>query len=211
MNTILITLNLLIMATINQPKAPFEMPELPYAHDALAPHMSRETIDYHYGKHLQAYVNNLNNLVKGTGFENMPLEDIVKKSSGGIHNNSGQVWNHTIYFLSFSPEAQTSPAGRLAAAIDRDFGSYEKFQEEFAKSAMALFGSGWTWLVADSDGKLEIVNTPNGDNPLSTGKNPLMGIDVWEHAYYIDYRNVRADSIKAFWNILDWKTVEARY
>lgn len=199
------------MATVNQPKAPFAMPELPYAKNALAPYMSEETIDYHYGKHLQAYVNNLNNLVKSTEFENMSLEDIVRKSSGAIFNNAGQVWNHTIYFLSFSPNAQKAPTGKLAAAIDRDFGSYANFQEEFTKSAMAVFGSGWTWLVADKDGKLAIVNSANGGNPLTEGKNPLMGIDVWEHAYYLDYRNVRADSIKAFWQILDWETVEKRF
>lgn len=211
MNTILIILNVLIMSTANQQKAPFTLPELPYAADALAPYLSEETIRYHHGKHHQAYINNLNNLIKGTEFENMTLEEIVKKSEGAIFNNAAQTWNHTIYFLSFSPNARTKPEGRLAAAIDRDFGSYNKFREEFAKSAMSVFGSGWTWLAADKDGKLHIVNKANGGNPLTDGMNPLMGIDVWEHAYYIDYRNMRADSITAFWNILDWKEVEKRY
>jgi Fe-Mn family superoxide dismutase len=199
------------MTVIDQSKASFAMPALPYAKDALAPHISAETIDYHYGKHLQAYINNLNNLVKGTEFEHASLEDIVKKADAGVFNNAAQAWNHTLYFLSLSPTPKTAPEGKLAAAIDRDFGGFDAFVEQFTKSATGLFGSGWTWLAADAKGKLEIVNTSNAGNPLTDGKTPLMVVDVWEHAYYIDYRNVRADSVKAFWNILDWKVAEERY
>jgi Fe-Mn family superoxide dismutase len=199
------------MTKIDQPKAPFAMPALPYEKEALVPYISAETIDYHYGKHLQTYINNLNNFIAGTGFENASLEEIVKKASGGVFNNAAQTWNHTLYFLSFSSVPQSRPTGKLAAAIDRDFGSFDVFAEQFTKSAIGLFGSGWTWLVADADGKLGIVNTSNAGNPMTEGKTPLMVVDVWEHAYYIDYRNARADSVKAFWNILDWKTVEERY
>ncbi len=198
------------MTKIEQSKAPFAMPTLPYAHGALAPHISAETIDYHYGKHLQAYVNNLNNLVKGTEFESATLEDIIRKAQGGIFNNAGQVWNHSLYFLQLSPAPQKRPAGHLAAAIDRDFGSFEAFVEKFTASAVGLFGSGWTWLVSNK-GKLEITNTSNAGNPLTEGKTPLMVIDVWEHAYYIDHRNARAASVAAFWNILNWKVAEERY
>ncbi len=199
------------MTTINQPHAPFAMPALPYAKDALAPHISAETIDYHYGKHLQAYVNNLNGLVGGTEFERASLEEIIRKAKGPLFNNAAQIWNHTFYFLQFSPTPHTRPTGKLAEAIDRDFGSLEKFKEQFAKSALGLFGSGWTWLATDGNGKLEIVDSPNAGNPITDGKHPLMVIDVWEHAYYIDHRNARAASIEAFWKILDWKIAEMRY
>jgi Fe-Mn family superoxide dismutase len=201
------------MTKINQSHAPFAMPELPYAKSALAPHISAETIDYHYGKHLQTYVNNLNGLVPGTRFMNDSLKEIIilDKEGGPIFNNAAQVWNHTLYFLQFSPTPQSAPTGKLAAAIDRDFGSLDAFKEQFAKSALGLFGSGWTWLTADVQGKLEIVNAPNAGNPLIEGKRPLMVIDVWEHAYYIDHRNARAASIEAFWKILDWKIAEVAY
>jgi Fe-Mn family superoxide dismutase len=199
------------MTNIDQQKAPFAMPALPYAPGALAPHISAETIEYHYGKHLQAYVNNLNNLVKGTEFENASLENIVRKAQGAVFNNAGQVWNHSLYFLQLSPAPQRKPAGKLAAAIDRDFGGFDAFVEKFTASAVGLFGSGWTWLAADKSGKLEIVNTSNAGNPLVEGKTPLMVIDVWEHAYYIDHRNARAASVAAFWNILNWKVAEKRY
>ena len=199
------------MTTIDQHQAPFAMPALPYAKDALAPHISAETIDYHYGKHLQTYVNNLNGLVGGTEFEHAGLEEIVRKASGPIFNNAAQMWNHTLYFLQLSPTPQTRPTGKLAGAIDRDFGSFEKFVEQFTKSALGLFGSGWTWLAADEKGKLGIVNSPNAGNPLAYGKQPLMVVDVWEHAYYIDHRNARAASIEAFWKILDWKIAETRF
>jgi Fe-Mn family superoxide dismutase len=187
------------------------MTKLPYPKDALAPHLSAETVEYHYGKHLQAYVNNLNNLIKGTEYITMSLEEIICSAEGGVFNNAAQVWNHTLYFTSFSPNPRTLPEGRLAEAIVRDFGSYEEFKAEFGKQAMALFGSGWTWLAADTQGHLSIVNKSNGGNPLTEGLTPLMVIDVWEHAYYIDYRNRRADSVEAFWKILDWKIVEERY
>jgi Fe-Mn family superoxide dismutase len=175
------------------------------------PHISAETIDYHYGKHLQTYVNNLNGLVPGTEFADANLEEIIRNASGPIFNNAAQVWNHTLYFLQFSPTPQSAPTGKLAGAIDRDFGSFDAFKEQFAKSALGLFGSGWTWLTADAEGKLDIVNAPNAGNPLTEGKRPLMVIDVWEHAYYIDHRNARAASVEAFWKILDWKIAEAEY
>ena len=199
------------MTKIDQPRAPFAMPALPWAKDALAPHISAETIDYHYGKHLQTYVNNLNGLVPGGEFADASLEDIVRKATGPVFNNAAQVWNHTLYFLQLSPDPQIRPTGRLAEAIERDFGSFDAFKEQFAKSAAGLFGSGWTWLAADSTGKLEIINAPNAGNPLADGKHPLMVVDVWEHAYYIDHRNARAASVEAFWKVLDWRVAEARY
>ncbi len=199
------------MTTIDQSKAPFAMPTLPYAHDALAPHISAETIDYHYGKHLQGYITNLNNLIKGTEFEGASLEEIIRRASGALFNNAAQTWNHTLYFLQFSPTPQTLPTGKFAAAIDRDFGGFDAFREQFTRSALGLFGSGWTWLAADAEGKLEIIASPNAGNPLAEGKTPLMVVDVWEHAYYIDHHNARAASIEAFWKILDWKVAEARY
>jgi Fe-Mn family superoxide dismutase len=199
------------MTKINQPQAPFALPALPYPREALAPHISAETIDYHYGKHLQAYINNLNGLVGGTEFAGASLEEIVRRATGPVFNNAAQVWNHALYFLSLSPKPPTKPSGKLAAAIDHDFGSLDAFREQFTKSAIGLFGSGWTWLAADKTGKLEIVNTSNAGNPLTEGRTPLMVIDVWEHAYYIDHRNARADSVKAFWNIFDWRVAEERY
>ena len=201
------------MTKIDQPQAPFVMPALPWVKNALAPHISAETIDYHYGKHLQTYVNNLNGLAPGGEFSRASLEEIIRKApSGPLFNNAAQVWNHTLYFLQLSPTPQSRPAGKLAAAIDRDFGGLDAFREQFTKSALGLFGSGWTWLAADKPGgKLEIINSPNAGNPLSGGKLPLMVIDVWEHAYYIDHRNARADSVEAFWKILDWRLAESRY
>jgi Fe-Mn family superoxide dismutase len=187
------------------------MPSLPYAQDALAPHISKETIEHHYGKHLQTYVNNLNNMIGGTPFEDASLEDIIRKADGGIFNNGAQIWNHTFYFLSFAPNGQHAPAGKLAEAINKEFGSFEAFKEQFAKQATGLFGSGWTWLVKDGEGRLNIVNESNAGNPLRAGLTPLMVMDVWEHAYYIDYRNRRADSIKATWEVIDWKIVEGRF
>ena len=188
------------------------LPQLPYAADALAPKMSKETIEYHYGKHHQAYVNNLNNLIPGTPYENMPLEEIiVKAESGPIYNNAAQVWNHTFFFFTLSPTPKSMPSGPLAEAIDRDFGSFDAFKEQFTSAAAALFGSGWTWLVKDRDGKLSIRPMPNAGNPLRDGLTPLLTVDVWEHAYYIDYRNVRPDYLKNFWELVDWNTVEKRY
>ena len=192
-------------------KAPFEKPRLKYAPNALEPAISAETIEFHYGKHLQGYINNLNNLVEGTKFAEMSLDEIVLQAEGGILNNGAQSWNHIFYFDSFSPKPKATPTGKLLEAIVRDFGSYDSFKEQFAKAAATLFGSGWAWLSADKNGKLVISAESNAGNPLRAGLKPLLTIDVWEHAYYIDYRNRRPDAIAAFWKVLDWSVVEARY
>ncbi|HZJ74231.1 MAG TPA: superoxide dismutase [Perlabentimonas sp.] len=189
----------------------FKLPELNYAKGALAPNISEKTLDFHHGKHHQAYVNNLNNLIKGTRFENADLETIVKESDGGIFNNGAQVWNHTFYFEAFSTNPQAEPKGKLAEAIERDFGSFTKFKEDFSKAAATLFGSGWAWLVKDKSGKLKIVQESNAGNPLRDGFTPLLTCDVWEHAYYLDYQNKRPDYIEAFWKLVDWAVVEKRF
>ncbi len=189
----------------------FELPKLPYALDALEPIISQKTLEYHYGKHHQAYVNNLNKLTEGTRFENADLETIIKESDGGIFNNGAQVWNHTFYFFQFSPNGRREPHGELAKAIERDFGSFEVFKEEFSKAAATLFGSGWAWLVKDENGKLDIVQTGNATNPLREGKIPVMTCDVWEHAYYLDKQNARPAYVSDFWKVLDWETIEKRY
>ena len=181
-----------------------KLPELPYAIDALAPTISKETMEYHYGKHHQAYVTNLNNLIKGTEFENASLEDIIKKSSGGVFNNAAQVWNHTFFWNTLSPKGGGAPTGELAKAIDAKFGSFDTFKETFSKSAVGNFGSGWTWLVKKADGSVDIVNTSNAATPLTGADKPLITIDVWEHAYYIDYRNARPKFVEAFWNLVNW-------
>lgn len=183
------------------------LPALPYAMDALAPHISKETLEYHYGKHHQAYVTNLNNLIKGTEFESAGLEDIVRKSSGGIFNNAAQVWNHTFYWHCLSPKGGGAPSGALAQAIAGKWGSFDAFKEAFTKSAIGNFGSGWTWLVKKADGSLDIVNTSNAATPLTTADKPLMTCDVWEHAYYVDYRNRRPDYLGAFWSLVNWEFV----
>jgi Fe-Mn family superoxide dismutase len=190
---------------------PFELPKLPYAADALQPFISKQTIDFHYGKHHQAYVNNLNNLVPGTPFENATLEKIVKEADGGIFNNGAQVWNHTFYFESFSPSGSREPSGTISAAIDTTFGSFAAFKEQFTKSAVTLFGSGWAWLIKKADGSLEIVQESNAGNPLRKGLIPLLTCDVWEHAYYLDYQNKRPDYLQAFWNVLDWEIIGKRF
>jgi superoxide dismutase, Fe-Mn family len=172
--------------------------------DALQPHISKETLEFHYGKHHQTYVTNLNNLVKGTEFESLSLEDIIRKSSGGVFNNAAQVWNHTFYWNSLSPKGGGEPKGALGDAIKKKFGSFEAFKEAFAKSAAGNFGSGWTWLVRKSDGSVDIVNTSNAATPLTGGDKPLLTCDVWEHAYYIDYRNARPKYVEAFWNLVNW-------
>ena len=182
-----------------------KLPELPYAIDALAPTISKETMEYHYGKHHQAYVTNLNNLIKGTEFENASLEDIIKKSSGGVFNNAAQVWNHTFFWNTLSPNGGGAPKGDLAKAIDAKFGSYDAFKEAFTKSAVGNFGSGWTWLVKKADGSVDIVNTSNAATPLTGTDKPLITVDVWEHAYYIDYRNARPKFVEAFWNLVNWE------
>lgn len=183
------------------------LPPLPYAMDALAPHISKETLEYHYGKHHQAYVTNLNNLIKGTEFENASLEDIVKKSNGGIFNNSAQVWNHTFYWNCMKPNGGGAPTGAVADAINAKWGSFEQFKEAFTKAGVTNFGSGWTWLVKKADGSVDIVNTPNAGTPLVGDDKPLMTCDVWEHAYYIDYRNARPKYVEAFWNLVNWDFV----
>jgi len=179
------------------------LPPLPYAMDALAPHISKETLEFHYGKHHQTYVTNLNNLIPGTEFESASLEDI-KKSSGGVFNNAAQVWNHTFYWNSLSPKGGGEPSGKLADAITKKWGSVAAFKEAFNKSAAGNFGSGWTWLVKKADGSLDIVNTSNAATPLTTSDVPLLTCDVWEHAYYIDYRNARPKYLETFWNLVNW-------
>ncbi|MDA8110708.1 MAG: superoxide dismutase [Fe] [Betaproteobacteria bacterium] len=174
-----------------------KLPALPYAMDALAPHISKETFEYHYGKHHQAYVTNLNNLIKGTEFESASLEDIVRKAAGGVFNNAAQVWNHSFFWSSMKPGGGGKPAGALAAAIDKKWGSFDAFKDAFAKSAVGNFGSGWTWLVKKGGG-VEIVNTSNAGTPITGADKPLLTIDVWEHAYYIDYRNARPKFVEAF-------------
>ncbi|HEY9036584.1 MAG TPA: superoxide dismutase [Fe] [Pseudomonadales bacterium] len=184
----------------------FELPALPYAQDALAPHISKETLEYHYGKHHQAYVTNLNNLIKGTEFESKSLEDIIKSASGGLFNNAAQVWNHTFYWNCLSPKA-TEPKGALLDAINKAFGSVDAFKEKFTASCVGNFGSGWTWLVKNAKGELEIVNTSNAGCPLTAGQTPLLTCDVWEHAYYVDYRNARPKYVETFWKIVNWDFV----
>jgi len=195
----------------NEQVVKFELVKLPYATDALEPVISKQTIEFHYGKHLQAYVNNLNNLIQGTKFENADLETIVKESDGAVFNNAGQTLNHNLYFLQFSPNGGGQPSGKLAEAINAAFGSFENFQKEFEAAGVGLFGSGWVWLAADKDGKLSITKESNAGNPLTKGLKPLLCFDVWEHAYYLDYQNRRADHLKALWKIIDWKVVESRY
>ena len=205
---------MLTQLTITEMKAPFVLPELPYGTDALKPVLSRETLDYHHGKHLQAYVNTLNTLVEGTGYAGMNLEEIVRKAPAGpLFNNAGQVLNHTLYFEQFRPvEAggAAAPTGKLDEAIRAAFGSFEDFQKKMAAASTGLFGSGWVWLAQNAQGGLEIVQCPNAGNPVTKGLVPLLGFDVWEHAYYVDYRNRRADHIAALWQIVDWEVVAAR-
>ena len=188
------------------------LPPLPYAKNALAPHISEETFDYHYGKHHQTYVTNLNNLIKGTEFEHAGLEDIVKKSSGGLYNNAAQVWNHTFFWNSMKPNGGGVPSGSLAEAIHNKWGSLDEFKKAFQASAVGNFGSGWTWLVKKADGSLDIVNMGAAGTPLTTGDTALLTVDVWEHAYYIDYRNLRAKFVEAFLNhLVNWDFATANY
>ena len=188
-----------------------ELPPLPYPRDALQPHISAETIDYHYGKHHQAYVTNLNNLIKGTEFENMSLEDIIKKSTGGIFNNAAQIWNHTFYWNCHKPNGGGEPSGALADAIKAKWGSIAAFKEEFAKTAVTTFGSGWAWLVKNADGSLALASTSNAATPMTSGQKALLTCDVWEHAYYIDYRNLRPKYVEMFWNLVNWDFVAQNY
>ncbi len=188
-----------------------ELPALPYAMDALEPHISKETLEYHYGKHHNTYVVNLNKLVADSEFASVSLEDIVRKASGGIFNNAAQIWNHTFYWNCLSPSGGGSPDGDLGAAIDRDFGSFDRFKEEFSTKAVTLFGSGWAWLVRNGDGSLAITQTSNADTPLTGDAKPLLTCDVWEHAYYVDYRNARPKYVEAFWNLVNWEFAAANF
>jgi Fe-Mn family superoxide dismutase len=182
-----------------------ERPELPYPSNALEPYISQETLSFHHGKHHQAYVNKLNELIVGTEFEDASLKEIVEKASGGIFNNAAQVWNHTFYWNCLAPTGGGAPTGAIADAIAAKWGSFDKFQESLSQSAVTNFGSGWTWLVNNEEGELEIVNTSNAGNPLTQGKTPILTIDVWEHAYYVDYRNARPQYVDAYWNLVNWK------
>ena len=193
----------------------FTLIALPYAPEALEPVISKETVDYHYGKHLQTYVDNLNKLIAGTEYEHMTLEQIVASSQGAIFNNAGQILNHNLYFTQFAPEKELVSEGMselaIMKAIVRDFGSLEAFQAEFEQKGVSLFGSGWVWLAADKEGKLVITQEPNAGNPITKGLRPLLTMDVWEHAYYIDYRNRRAAHLHALWQIINWNEIERRY
>ncbi|MCB1824818.1 MAG: superoxide dismutase [Fe] [Candidatus Competibacteraceae bacterium] len=188
-----------------------QLPELPYAKNALEPHISAETLEYHYGKHHQTYVTNLNNLIKGTEYEELPLEAIIQKSSGGLFNNAAQVWNHTFYWNCLKPNGGGEPTGALAEAIDKKFGSLAAFKEEFTKVSVGTFGSGWGWLVKNADGSVELMSTSNAGTPMTSGKTALLTCDVWEHAYYIDYRNARPKYVEAFWNLVNWDFVASQY
>tara|TARA_R110001583_G_scaffold7136_6_gene35494 strand:- start:949 stop:1530 length:582 start_codon:yes stop_codon:yes gene_type:complete len=189
----------------------FKLPPLPYADDALEPTISAETISFHYGKHHQSYVTNLNNLVPGTEFENSSLEEIIKKASGGIFNNAAQIWNHTFYWNGLTPNGKDAVSGDLATAIDATFGSFAEFKAKFSTSAATNFGSGWTWLVKNADGSIEIVNTSNAGSPLTAGQTPLLTCDVWEHAYYIDFRNARPKYVESFWGLVNWDFVAKNF
>ncbi|STY27873.1 superoxide dismutase, iron [Legionella wadsworthii] len=188
---------------------PFTLPELPYDKNALEPHISGETLEYHYGKHHQAYVTNLNKLIQDTEFESMELEEIIKNSKGGIFNNAAQVWNHTFYWHCLSPNGGNEPKGKLAEAIHKHFGSFHDFKEQFTQTAISTFGSGWAWLVQDNSGALKIVSTSNAATPMTEGLTALLTCDVWEHAYYIDYRNARPDYVSAFWKLVNWDFVNS--
>lgn len=205
-------MSILLLTTLISLVMTYEMPKLPYATNALEPVISQESVNFHYGKHLQTYVNNLNKLVVGSEFEGKSLEQIVATApDGAIFNNAGQVLNHTLYFLQFSPRPiKNHPTGKLADAIDRDFGGFENLKSEMNQSAISLFGSGWVWLAVDSTGKLHITKEANGSNPLRNAMKPLLGIDVWEHAYYLDYQNKRAEHVKNLWKMIDWSIVESR-
>ena len=189
----------------------FTLPALPYAMDALAPHISKETLEFHYGKHHNTYLTNLNKLVAGTPQENKTLEEIIVSAEGGLFNNAAQVWNHTFYWNGLTPQGGGEPTGALAEALNKSFGSFKGFGEKFSNAAVTLFGSGWAWLVKNKDGSLGIEQTGNAGNPLTKGQTPLLTCDVWEHAYYIDYRNARAKYVETFWKLVNWKFVAANF
>ena len=188
-----------------------ELPALPYPKNGLEPSISAETLEYHHGKHHAAYVTNINNLIKGTEFENLALEEIIKKSSGGIFNNAAQVWNHTFYWNCLKPGGGGQPKGELSKAINSTFGSFDNFKNEFTQKAVTLFGSGWAWLVKNKDGSIAIVQTSNAGTPMTEGKKAILTCDVWEHAYYIDYRNARPKYVEAFWNAVNWDFAEKNF
>lgn len=189
----------------------YVQPQLPYSLDALAPAISARTVDFHYNKHEKAYIDNLNRLIKGTEYDDMDLEEVIVSAKGPLYNNAAQAWNHIFYFFSFSPDGPREPSGELRHAIDRDFGSFARFKETFEEAGVGLFGSGWVWLSRDRDGKLIVTQGANASNPMTDGLEPLLAFDIWEHAYYLDYQNRRADALKALWNIVDWDVVEGRY
>lgn len=188
----------------------FTLPKLPYEMDALAPHISKETLEYHYGKHHSTYVTNLNKLVENTPYASMSLDEIIKSSTGGVFNNAAQVWNHTFYWNCLSPQGGGEPSGQLAQLIQQAFGSFEEFKEQFTKTSIATFGSGWGWLVQDAQKQLKIISTSNAGTPMTEGLKALLTCDVWEHAYYIDYRNARSDYLKAFWSLVNWEFVASQ-
>ncbi|HKK68560.1 MAG TPA: superoxide dismutase [Bacteroidales bacterium] len=189
----------------------FKLPELPYELNALEPHISKRTMDFHYNKHHAGYVKKLNGHTEDTEYADMPLEDVIKKSDGGVFNNAAQTWNHTFYWEGFSPDGGGKPTGEIADAINKRWGDFEKFKDEFSKKAATLFGSGWAWLVKTKDGKLDIIQGQNADNPMTEGHTPLLTCDVWEHAYYLDRQNKRPEYIENFWEIVDWNKVNERY
>lgn len=189
----------------------YTLPQLPYSNEALEPVISRRTIDFHYGKHEKTYIDNLNALIEGTEFEDLPLEDIIRDAKGALFNNASQAWNHIFYFFSFSPDGGGEPDGDLRDAIIKQFGSFEQFKKEFVDAGVKIFGSGWVWLSRDNTGKLFITQESNAGNPLTQGLTPLLTFDVWEHAYYLDYQNRRKDALERMWDIIDWPIVESRY
>ncbi|MCM1337396.1 MAG: superoxide dismutase [Candidatus Amulumruptor caecigallinarius] len=189
----------------------YTQPDLPYANDALAPAISKMTVDFHYGKHEKAYIENLNRLIENTIYADMDLEEIIRRSDGALFNNASQAWNHIFYFFSFSPNGGGEPHGKLREAIDCDFGSFDEFKKKFVDAGVKIFGSGWVWLSRDDEGKLHITQASNAANPLTERLTPILTFDVWEHAYYLDYQNRRADALNALWDIIDWEVVESRY
>ena len=189
----------------------YTQPELPYANNALEPAISERTVEFHYGKHEKAYIDNLNRLVAGTRFDDEDLEEVIRHSDGALYDNAAQAWNHIFYFFTFSPEGGGEPKNKLREAIDRDFGSFEEFKKVFVDAGVGLFGSGWVWLSSDADGKLFITQGRNAETPITQGLKPLLTFDVWEHAYYLDYENRRGEALDKLWEIVDWRIVEGRY
>ena len=201
----------MIINKINTTAMTYTQPNLPYEMDALEPAISARTVDFHYNKHEKAYIDNLNRLIQGSGFEDMELEEVIKHANGALFNNASQAWNHIFYFFTFSPDGRREPSGRLADAIRETFGSFEDFKKAFVDAGVSLFGSGWVWLSRDNEGRLFITQGPNAANPITDGLTPLLTFDVWEHAYYLDYRNRRADALNKLWDIVDWEVVEERF